>query len=50
MFRTIEKIFIGLSTGIVKASNHTKYVSLNNQQRMIQSTLMNLHLNECTQG
>ena len=50
MFRFTEKLFIGLLYGIVNVSNHTICVSLNNQQRMIQSTLINLHLNEYTQG
>ena len=44
-----KKIFIGLLTGIVSASNHTKYVSLSNQKCMIQPTLINLHPNEYSQ-
>ena len=36
MFGFIKKIFIGLLTSIVNASNHTKCVSLNNQQCIIQ--------------
>ena len=43
MFRLIKKIFIGLLTGIVSASNHTKCVSLSNQKCMIQPTPINLH-------
>ena len=45
-----KKMFIRLLTSIVNTSNHTKCVSLNNQQCMIQSTLINLHPNEYTQG
>ena len=37
MLRLIKKIFIGLLTDIVTASNHTKYVSLSHQC-MIQPT------------
>ena len=50
MFGFIKIIFIGLLTGVVNASNHTKYVSLNNQQCITQSTLINLHPNEYSQG
>ena len=50
MFGPIKKIFIGLLTSLTNASNHTKCVSLNNQQYMIQPTLINLHPNEYTQG
>ena len=32
MFGIIKKIFIGLLTGLVSASKHTKCVSLNNQK------------------
>ena len=46
MFGLIKKIFIGLLTNIVIASNHTKCVSLSNQKCMIQPTLINLHPNE----
>ena len=49
MFGLIKKIFIGLVTGIVIASNHTKFVSLSNQKCMIQTTLINLHPNEHSQ-
>ena len=31
MFELIKKIFIGLLTGVVNGSNHTKRVSLSNQ-------------------
>ena len=49
MFGFIEKIFIGLLTGIVRASNHAKWVSLSNQKFMTQHSLINLHPNECSQ-
>ena len=49
MFRLIKKIFIGLLTGIVNGSNHTKCVLLSNQKCMIQPTLINLHPNEYNQ-
>ena len=32
MFVFIKKIFIGLLTGLVKASNHTNCLSLTNQK------------------
>ena len=35
MFALIKKIFIGLLTGIVSASDHTKCMSLSNQKSMI---------------
>ena len=43
------KIFIGLLTGLVNGSNHTKCISLSSQKCMIQSTLINLHPNEYSQ-
>ena len=46
MFELIKKIFFGLLSGTVSASNHTKCVSLSNQKCMIQPTLINLHPNE----
>ena len=49
MFGLITKIFIGLLTGLVNGSNHTKCVSLSNQKCMIQPTLINLHPNEYSQ-
>ena len=49
MFGLIKKTFSGLLTGIVSASNHTKYVSLSNQKCMTQPTLIDLHPNECSQ-
>ena len=36
---------MGLSTGLVNGSNHTKSVLLSNQKYMIQATLINLHPN-----
>ena len=48
MVGLIKKIFIGLLTGIVSASNHTKCMSLRNQKCMIQPTL-NLYPNEYSQ-
>ena len=56
MSRFIKQVFIGLSgfseslASIFNASSHTKSISLNNQQCMIQTTLINLYLNEHTQG
>ena len=35
MFALSKKIFIGLLTGIVSASDHTKCMSLSNQKSMI---------------
>ena len=49
MFGLIKKIFIGLWTGIVSTSNHTKCVSISNQKCMIQPTLINLHPDEHSQ-
>ena len=46
MLRLIKKIFIGLLTGIVSASNDTKCMSLSNQKRMIQRALINLNHNK----
>ena len=34
MFGFFKKMFVGLLTGVVNACNHTKCVSLNNQQCM----------------
>ena len=50
MFVFIKKMVIGLLTSIVNVSNHTKCVSLNNQQCMTHPTLINLHPNEHSQG
>ena len=41
-------LFIGLLTGLVNRSNHTKCVSLSNQKCMTEPTLFNLHPNEYT--
>ena len=49
MYRLIKKIFIGLLTGLVNGSDHTKCVSLSNQKCIIQPTLINLHPNEYSQ-
>ena len=46
MFGLIKKLFIGLLTGIVSASNHTKCFLLSYQKCMIQPTLIKLHPNE----
>ena len=46
MLRLIKKVFIGLLTGLVNGSNHTKCVSLSNQKVMIQSTFINFHPKE----
>ena len=32
MFGLIKKIFIGLLTGLVNGSNHTKFASLSNEK------------------
>ena len=48
MFRLTKKLFIGLLTGLVNGSNHTKCISLSNQKCMIQPILINLHPNEYT--
>ena len=49
MFGLIKKIFIGLLSSIVDASNQTKFISLSNQKCKIQPTLINLHPNEYSQ-
>ena len=46
MFGLIKKVFTGLLTGIVSASNHTKCDLLSNQKCKIQPILFNLHPNE----
>ena len=48
MFGLIKKIFTGLLTGIVSASNHTKCMLLSNQKCMTLPTLINSHPNECS--
>ena len=49
MFGLSKRIFIGLLTGIINGSSHTKCISLSNQKCMIQPTLINLHPNEYSQ-
>ena len=43
-------MFMGLLISIVNASDHTKCVSLSNQQCMTQPTLIHLHPIEYSQG
>ena len=49
MINLIRNIFIGLLTGLVKGSNHTKCVSLSNQECMIHPAVINLYPNEYSQ-
>ena len=49
MFELINKIFVGLLTGIVSASKDKKCVSLSNQKCEIQHVFNNLHLNKYSQ-
>ena len=49
MFGFIKKMLMGLLTGIVSASNHTKYVSLSKQGCITQTSLINIHPNEFSQ-
>ena len=49
MLGLIKKIFIGLLTGLVNGSNHTKCVSSIIQKCQIQPALINLHPNEYSQ-
>ena len=49
MLGIIKKMFIVLLTSIINASNHTKWVSLNNQKCEIQATPVNVHPNEHSQ-
>ena len=49
MFGLIKRIFLGLLTGLVKESIHTKCVLLSNQKVRVQPTLINLHPNEYIQ-
>ena len=44
------KLFLIIISCIVSASNHTKCISLRNQQCTTQATVINLHPNEYTQG
>ena len=41
MFGLIKKIFVGLLTGLVNGSNHTKGVPVNNQKCITQPALIN---------
>ena len=49
MFGLIKKIYTGLLTGLVNRFNHTKWVSLSDQNCKIPPTLINLHPNEYNQ-
>ena len=49
MFGLIKKMFLGLLTDLVSASNHTKCVSFSNQKCGIERTLINLHQHEYSQ-
>ena len=49
MFGLIKKLFIGLLTVIVSASNYTKCVLLRSQKCITQPTLINLHSNDYSQ-
>ena len=42
MFELIKKMLIGLLTGLVNGSNHTKCISLSNQKCMIQPTIQSI--------
>ena len=46
VFGITKKMFIELLSNIVNGSNHRKCVSLSNQKRMTQHTLINLHPNK----
>ena len=50
MFGLVKKMFIGLLTGVISATNHTKCVLLSNQKCTIQSSIITLHPKEYTQG
>ena len=49
MFRVIKKMLIVLLASIVNSSNHTKFISLSNQNCDIQPALINIHPNVCNQ-
>ena len=49
MFGIIKRTFIVLLASIAYASNHTKRVSLSNQQCWIKPTVINLHPNKYSQ-
>ena len=46
----LKKTFMGLLISIINASSQTKYVSFSNQKYATQSTLINLHTSEHSQG
>ena len=50
MFGLIKKVFAIFLTSIINAFNHTKFVSLSNQQCTTQLTPISLHPNAYTQG
>ena len=50
MFRLIKKMFFGLLTNLVIGSIHIKCVFLTSQKCTTQSTIINLHPNEYSQG
>ena len=47
--KLFKKTLIGLLTGVVSASSHTKCVLLSNQECEIQPTFISLHSNEYSQ-
>ena len=49
MFGLIKKVFIGLLSGLINGSNHTKCVSSSNRKHLIQLPYPNLHPNEYSQ-
>ena len=49
MFGLVRKMFIGLLTGLVNASNHTICMLFSIRKCMTQPNLINLHPNECSQ-
>ena len=49
MLGLIKKLFIGLLTGLVNGSNHTKCATLCNQKFEIQPTLIKLYSNVYSQ-
>ena len=50
MFGLILKMFIGLLTGIVSATNYKKCLLLSSQKFTTQPTIINVYPNEYTQG
>ena len=49
MLGLIKKTFIGLLTGLVNRSNHTKFMWLSNQKHITQATVINFYPNEYSQ-